>query len=807
MMNVKIFILAFLMLLSGLKVAIGQGVRETKLFNSDWKFNLGDVSAAREKDFDDSHWRQLNLPHDWSIELNFDKKYASSTAYLPGGIGWYRKSFDVPASFQNKDVSICFDSVYNNSEVWINGKYLGKRPYGYITFAYDLTPYILIGQKNTIAVRVDHSKFVDTRWYSGSGIYRNVWLSVTSKLHVNQWGTYITTPQVNASEAKIQVVTKLSNKLNTVASAKVVLTVFDKDLKQVAEKESIIDIKESSAQVDQTLEVKNPKLWSVETPNLYTLKTSVWVNGILTDETTEPFGIRTITFDSNKGFLLNGKSVKIKGVCLHHEAGCVGAAVPIKLWKIRLSKLKAAGCNAIRTSHNPVAPEFLDLCDQMGFLVMDEAFDEWEYAKRKWVDGWNNSVFGTDGYSQYFGEWAERDLRDMVERDKNHPSIIMWSIGNEVDYANDPYADPQTPDFTVFMPDAHRMAEIAVRLKSVVKSVDVTRPVTMALANARNSIRVGLPDVLDISGYNYTESRYESDHKAFPDRFIYGSENSQSYSAWLAVKKNDFISAQFLWTGVDYLGEAGRFPSRSSYAGLLDLTGNEKPIYYWRQSMWSEKPMIKLVARKKHEKDNIQVDPMDRGWFINEVDKCQLWNYQPGDSVLVVAFSNCQEVELFVNNKSFGKKTYNEQNSCFWWYIPYETGVVKAVAKNKGEKPVVSVLNTVYNPVKLKVTSDSNIIKADGSDVAVVEVSLVDKNGNASYLSKNNITFEVSGEGNIIGTDNGDANCIDNFKQTNRNAYGGRCIAVVQSTGKPGKITVVVKSDGLPDSFIEIEAK
>jgi beta-galactosidase len=526
------------------------------------------------------------------------------------------------------------------------------------------------------------------------------------------------------------------------------------------------------------------------------------------DETVEPFGIRTIAFDPDKGFFLNGKNVKIKGVCLHHDGGCVGAAVPLKIWKLRLEKLKTAGCNAIRTSHNPVAPEFLDLCDQMGFVVMDEAFDEWEYAKRKWINGWNNTIAGYDGYAQYFREWAAKDLKDMVERDKNHPSVILWSIGNEIDYANDPYADKSDSNYDLSRPDAARMLDIAKKLKAVVLSSDTTRPVTMALANVPNSLAVGLPDVVDVTGYNYTESRYEEDHKAFPSRVIYGSENPHSYSSWLLTKKNDYISSQFIWTGVDYLGESGRFPFRSAYSGLLDLTGSEKPIYYWRQSMWSDKPMLSVVARKKNRYDVTGEDPMGRmAWFVNAIGEKRHWNYQAGDSVLVIAYSNCDEVELFVNGKSKGKKTYNEQYSCFWWYVPYEAGEVKAIGRTKGQKELVSMLKTVSEPRSIMVTTDAKEIKADGQDVALIEVKLQDANGNCSYLAKNKVEFEVEGEGKIIGTDNGDAACLDNFKLPWRMAYDGRCIAVVQSNGKAGKILVIVKSEGLPESSVELFSK
>lgn len=788
--------------------AKSQNVREIKLFNNDWKFRMGDELAAKEKNYDDSDWRALNVPHDWSIEFNFDKKYASCTGYLPGGIGWYRKTFTVPAEWKNKSVQIVFDGIYNNSEVWINGHYLGKRPNGYISFSYDLTPFISEGGQNVISVRVDRIKFADSRWYTGSGIYRNVWLNVTSKIHLANWGTGIITPEVSAAEAKVMVSTKVINESKNNIPVKVIYTILDKNKQTVATSELSVNLKDSVSVLKNQLLVKKPQLWDTENPVLYNLKTEVLANNVKVDETIESFGIRTIRFDNEKGFFLNDKNIKIKGVCLHHDGGCVGAAVPLKIWKIRFEKLKEAGCNAIRTSHNPVSSEFLDLCDQMGFLVMDEAFDEWEYPKRKWIDGWNNTLAGYDGYSSYFNEWAETDLRDMVERDKNHPSIIMWSIGNEIDYANDPYADKNNGNYSFSNPDPKRMTVIAKNLKSIIQSIDTTRPVTMALANVSNSLSIGLPEYLDITGYNYTESRYEQDHKDFPSRVIYGSENPHTYSSWLLTKKNDFMSSQFLWTGVDYLGEAGKFPFRSAYSGLLDLSNNEKPIYYWRQSMWSEKPMISVAARKKKPTDIVNEDPMGKmAWFVSEVEEKWHWNYHSGDSVLVVAYSNCDDVEIFINGKSKGKKAYDERNSCFWWYVPYEAGEVKAVGRKKGQKELISFLKTVSEPKSMRVTADNMVINADGQDVAMVEVELMDANNNCSYLAKNKVEFEVSGEGKLIGTDNGDAGCLDNFKLPWRYSYDGRCIAVVQSTGKAGKILIKVKSEGLPESSIELVSK
>ncbi|MFN8256655.1 MAG: glycoside hydrolase family 2 TIM barrel-domain containing protein [Bacteroidales bacterium] len=810
----KHLLFTFILFISAALALLGQDNRITENFDFNWKFQLGDVYKAKDMNFDDSHWRNLNVPHDWSIEQEFNSKYASCTGYLPGGIGWYRKTFMVPENYKGKTVVIEFDGVYNNSEVWINGHYLGIRPYGFSSFAYNLTPYLNFGKENLVSVRVDHSKSADTRWYSGSGIYRHVRLVVTNPVHVAKWGTFVSTPEVSANKAKVEVKTQIANDLQQKGTFKLISTIVTKEGKEIAKTENSVDFKDSLTEIKQSLVLYNPVLWGTENPYLYTLVTTLSDGNLVVDNYKTDFGVRTLEFNPDKGFFLNGKNLKLKGVCLHHDGGCVGAAVPEKIWKIRLEKLKAVGCNAIRTSHNPAAPEFLDLCDKMGFLVMDEAFDEWEYPKKKWINGWNNTIAGYEGYWPYFRQWAKTDLRDMVLRDRNHPSIIMWSIGNEIDYANDPYADMNSEQeqkhqgVSVYSPDPRRMLDIAREFKSEIKALDQTRPVTMALANIGNSRRIDLPSLLDVVGYNYTESRYEKDHKNNPGEFIYGSENPHNYNLWLAVKNNDYISAQFLWTGIDYMGEAGVFPIRSAYSGLLDLTGYEKSIYYWRQSMWIDQPMVYITGRKKNASDNPELDPMGKlAWFVSAIEEKQHWNYMPGDTVLVTAFTNCAEAELYLNGKSLGKKKYNPSNSSIWWYVPYQTGEVKVVAKIPKGQPQVSYLKTVSEPVSLKLKADAPYIKADGQDVALVEVYLVDKNGNTALTSSKRVDFTVTGEGSILATDNGDAACLDNFKLTWRKAFNGRCIAIVQSNGKKGNIKVTARAEGLPDASIEIKAE
>ena len=639
-MKNKLWVIILLTVFSNM--AFSQSItREKLLFDLGWKFHLGDLNKAKDPMFDDSLWRSVNLPHDWNIEGDFNKQYASCTGYLPAGIGWYRKKFDIPQDYSGKTVTIQFDGVYCNSEVWVNGKYVGKHAYGYTSFYYNITPYLEFGKKNVITVRVDHMKYADTRWYSGSGIYRHVWLFATDKIHVAQWGSQVFTSDVSPSFANVKVKTIISNDNKVNKPVKLLSALVGMYGKEVASGETNVQLSDSLTSVNQNLSIKNPILWDTENPYLYKVITKIISGTNVIDEYETPFGIRTIKFDANKGFFLNGENIKLKGVCMHHDGGCLGAAVPEKLWRIRLEKLKAVGCNAIRTSHNPPAPEFLDLCDQMGFLVMDEAFDEWEYNKCKWIEGWTIGKPGLDGYGDVFEQSSEKDLSGMVFRDINHPSIILWSIGNELDYNKDPYTDPTAKDYSTEKPDFTRMVDIAHKLTGIVKSIDTSRPVTMAIAVNAISNKLNLPAELDIAGYNYTEWAYEKDHKQYPERIIFGSENSHDYAAWVAVKNNNFISGQFLWTGVDYMGEAGPFPNHAADFGLLDLISMEKPIYYWRQAMWTEKPVLYLIARKKKASDDPSKDPMlnIRG-FLNSSGQDEHWNYKNGDSVVVMAFTN-----------------------------------------------------------------------------------------------------------------------------------------------------------------------
>jgi len=563
----------------------------------DWRFHRGDTPIGFDPQLDDSAWRAVQLPHDWSIEGPFGPENASGTGYAPGGIAWYRKRFALSPAALGRSVAVEFDGVYENAEVWVNGQLVGRRPYGYASFQADLTPYLDFAGENVLAVRVDHSKNADSRWYTGSGIDRHVRLRLTDPLAIAHWGTFVTTPQVSDERATVAVETNLENRHDRARNFTLRWTVLDPDRNVAAAKQADATIEANSvAKFTTELAVDHPSRWSVDSPALYTLRTEVLDDAAPLDSTETKFGIRTFRFDPDKGFFLNGKNLKLKGVCLHHDAGCLGAAVPAKVVERRLRAMKELGANAIRTSHNPPAPEFLDICDRLGLLVQNEAFDEFTPPKNKWIRGRNVGRPARFGYGEFFQQWAERDVQDMVRRDRNHPSIIMWSIGNEIDYPNDPFTHPALGDeYRQTQPRAEQMVTHGKRLVHAVKQLDTTRPVTAALARLQMTNAVGFPELLDVVGYNYQENRYAEDHARFPQRIIYGSENDDAYNAWQAVTQNEFISGQFLWTGADYLGEAGQWPARAFPGGLLDLAGFKKPDAWWRQALWSDKPMVYLA--------------------------------------------------------------------------------------------------------------------------------------------------------------------------------------------------------------------
>jgi hypothetical protein len=650
---------------------------------------------------------------------------------------------------------------------------------------------------------VDHSEDADTRWYSGSGIFRNVWLEWYDEVHIPVWGTFVTTPKVSKSSAAISVATRVRNDSPSPKDVSLATIIRGPDWKEIGRITTNQRIPAGEEfRFQQTTEVANPQLWSPDQPNIHALVQEVHANEkLMMGMTVLPFGIRWFEFDANKGFSLNGQHLLIKGVCVHHEAGCLGAAFWVDAWKRRLQTLKELGCNAIRMSHNPPAPELLDLCDRMGFLVMDEAFDEWALPKKKWITGRNNGQPGSQGYAKDFAEWSTRDIQSMVERDRNHPSIILWSIGNEIDYPRDPYYDPSMNDNSPDRPQATDMPAVAAKLVKAIKELDTTRPVTAALANISASNRTGYPETLDVVGYNYTETAYRGDHEKFPSRKIIGSENSQNYQAWQPVIELPYATGQFLWTGIDYIGEAGLWPSRGSSAGLLDECGFKKPLAFFRQSLWSDKPMVYLATRQGGGGRG------GRGGGFGGGNIAPTWNLQLTEGAManVVCYTNCEKVELFLNGKSLGEKAQSEgQNRTLTWQVPYSAGTLKAVGKNGGATACAFELKTAGAPKGIKLAPDVTTISADGRSLSHVEVSVTDEAGVPIYAAQDQVNFELTGPGRIIGVDSGDMRSHESFQAPTRKLYQGKCLVIIQSTQKTGAIKLTASAVGLASHQILI---
>lgn len=780
---------------------------ESKKINDNWKFILSDTPEAQNTTFNDSKWQSVNVPHDWSIKGQLSPTLASCTGWLPGGIGWYRKTLNIPQAKKGEKVYLYFEGVYNRSEVFINGHSLGKRPNGYISFAYDATPYIKYGGDNSIAVRVDHSRSADSRWYSGSGIYRDVWLVYANPVHLAQWGVYAY-PEMNKGTGILNIEVALENGSSKKENLIVVNELLSSDGKIVAKSSQkvLIDANKENNVVAK-ISLKNPKLWDLEHPNLYQLKTTVLKDGKVIDKTVTQTGFRNFTFDANKGFALNGKWMKMKGVCLHHDAGVLGSAVPGDVLKTRLQTLKEIGVNAIRTSHNPQAPDLYALCDELGLLVLNEAYDEWEFNKRKWMVGWNVGLPDFDGSSDIFADWAEKDLEDMVRRDRNHLSVFGWSIGNEVDYPNDPYSHPilggektgfgqaTYGGYKKEAPDAMRLGSIAKRLVAAVKKYDKSRPVTGGLAGVAMSNETEYPDALDITGYNYTESKYQSDHKKYPNRVIFGSENRHEMEPWLAVKNNDHIFGQFLWTGIDYLGESNAWPSRGFYSGLVDLAGIIKPRGYFRQSLWSEKPMI--YAGTYPVKDAYELS----------IDAWSSWNYSVGQMIRVVCYTNAAKARLELNGKEVGPvKKYDEKTGVIYWDIPFASGKLEAIGLNNNNKEVSRyTINSSQQPYAL--VSNEKTISIDKNGVAKVIVQVVDEKGNPVMLSDNEVTCTLSGAGTLLGLEAGNNNDMGDYTDNVQRVFHGHLVAYIQSNGGNEPITVKFTSNWLKLAEIIIQVK
>jgi beta-galactosidase len=780
-------------------------VRNVENFNKDWKFYLGNIGNAQDTGFNDLNWRSLNLPHDWSIEGAFSDTNRASPGCgaLPTGIGWYRKTFTLNESDTDKLVFIDFDGVYRNSEVWINGQYLGKRPYGYSSFRYELTPNLKFGnRRNIIAVKVDNSKQRNSRWYSGSGIYRNVWLVKTEKVFIDHWGTYITTPDVNELSAVINIRTKINNRSGKEQSVLLTTYIYGPKCNKTGKTSSLIKIPNDSViELIQEVKIENPKLWCDNNPVMYKAVSEVECDGKICDNYETPFGIRTFVFDINKGFLLNGKQIKIRGVCNHHDLGCLGAAVNIRALERQLEILKNMGCNGLRTSHNPPAPELLNLADRMGFIVMDEAFDMWKKKKNDF------------DYSIDFDQWHKRDLEDMVLRDRNHPSIFIWSIGNEILEQWDSTGIPLTKE-----------------LVRIVKNIDNTRPVTSNCNDPNPNNYIIKSDALDLIGYSYHQQIFADFQKTYPGKKFIGSETTSALATrghydmpsdtirrwpirwdipfttgnsdhtcssydncsapwgstheetWKVVKKFDFLSGMYVWTGFDYLGEPTPYdwPARSSYFGIVDLAGFPKDVYYMYQSEWTNKPVLHLFPH---------------------------WNWKPGETVDVWAYTNADEVELFLNGKSLGSKRKTEDDLHLKWPVIFSPGKLVAIARKNGKKILTEEIRTAGAPCKIIALADHKVIKANGVDLSFITVIIVDNKGVLVPNTNNLVKFKIEGDGIFAGLDNGDPTSHLSLKGNEMKAFHGLCLAVVQSNGKAGKIKVTVSSEGLKGATVDIKVK
>jgi beta-galactosidase len=790
--------------------------RKRQLIDLNWKFSQTDTTGAAKFEFSDNGWRILDLPHDWSIEGDFSEHSPTGGGggYLPTGIGWYRKHLILSRADLKQNVWIEFDGVYQNSDVWINGHHLGHYPSGYMSFYYDLTPYLRAGE-NVVAVRVDNSRQPNSRWYTGSGIYRHVWLTLTDPLHVAPWGTYVFTSRADSIAATIVVRTKIVNTGTAVKKGTLRSVAINPDNRESGKAESAFSVEPGKiVEVEQQIQVSAPARWSVEHPSMYTCQSTVVENGKPTDAVTTPFGIRALAFDADSGFRLNGKRLKINGVCLHHEAGSVGAAVPEAVWERRLQVLKAMGCNAIRTSHNPAAPEFLDLCDRLGFLVMDEAFDEWTSPKVKF------------GYSNYFKEWSQHDVVNFIRRDRNHPSVILWSAGNEIGEQK-----------------MENGLEILRPLLDAFHREDPTRPVTTGndnIAADNGSARLPFLAALDIVGYNYVdrwherrELFYSIDRHDHPDWKMIGTESVSIQGArgnyfggtfgsidstiirpanmagvvraeqlWKYVSSHDYVMGDFMWTGIDYLGES-RWPNKNSSSGVIDLCGFPKDAFYFYQSQWTTKPMIHLSPH----------------WN---------WKGREGKVISVMAFTNCESVELFVNGKSFGVKALEfprQGNSGAWnrydrtpvnsttgdlhltWDVPYEPGTVKAIGRKGDKVECEETLQTTGAPAGVRLVADRGALLSGDRNVVQVRVEVVDAGGLIVPDAANRVEFSIDGPGRLIGLDNGNPRDHDAMKGKSRKTFNGLALAIVQADGATGTIRIKATSAGLSPASLDVSVR
>jgi beta-galactosidase len=777
------------------------------LFDEGWRFRRGGAQGAEAADFDDSRWRRLDLPHDWSVEdlpgrgTPFDPEAVSQVqgGFTVGGTGWYRKTFDVPASQKGRRVRLQFDGVYMNAEVWLNGRRVGEHPYGYTSFWFDLTDKVNFGGANTLAVKAKNEG-ENSRWYSGSGIYRHVWLKTLDPIHVAQWGTYITTPEVDTSRARVSMRTTVQNEDDSAARVRVVTRLLDASGAEAARAEDGGGVEaKGSREFEQDAAIRTPALWSPDSPALYTAVTEVYRDGRLTDRVETRFGVRSISFDVAHGFRLNGRTVKLKGGCLHHDNGPLGARAYDRAEERRVELLKAAGYNALRMSHNPPSPAFLEACDRLGMLVIDEAFDMWREGKNP------------HDYHLYFDEWWQRDIESMIARDRNHPSVIMWSTGNEI-------PDRRNPE----------VARLAKTLADYVRKLEPTRPVTAAVNNLRDQQDPYFA-ALDVAGYNYAaggdhaqQSLYETDHARVPGRVMVGTESYplEAFDAWMNVVDHSYVVGDFVWTAFDYIGEASIgwrgywqesnfYPWNLAYCGDIDICGWKRPQSFYRDALWKENQLSLFVRAPR---PSFEPNPKRQSWskwHWHDVVADWNWKGYEGKPLDVDVYSSCEEVELFLNGKSLGRKTTNRSNQfTATWQVPYRPGTLKAVGYGNPPRTAAATaeLSTADAPARVKLTADRMTVKADGQDLSYVTVELVDARGVRHPTAENLVRFTVEGPGTIVGVGNANPVSTESYQQPQRKAWQGRALVIVKAGRRPGRITLRATSPGLPPSTIVIDA-
>lgn len=784
-----------------------QQLSENKiLFDFNWKFASGDYPGAEKIEFDDSQWRLLDIPHDYSIEQPFDSVNPSGRGggYAHSGIGWYRKHFVLPEDSKDKRIIILFNGVYRNSDVWINGRHLGFRPYGYSSFYYDISKYLgEPGKENILAVKVNTTGQPNSRWYSGAGIYRHVWLITSGKVHFEQWGVFARTLEANDKNATLQVTIELANEKEIHEQCKVSSVLFNSKGRVISKEVSAIQIDAGdSATLEQELTINKPELWSLENPYLYTLQTTLQAGKEVHDIFQTRIGIRTFNFNADSGFFLNGKHIKLKGTNNHHDGGPLGAACMDHTFERQLRILKGVGSNALRMSHNPPASELLDCADSMGFVVIDEIFDEWLSGKMPF------------GYSEHFSSWSEMDVENWIRRDRNHPSVIAWSLGNEI---------PEQK--------SESGADILKMLINTASEFDTTRPFTAACNEIWAANENKFSTLLDIVGYNYQETTYAYDHEKYSDRIIYGSETViypyhpgdrfplHSYDQWLTGQIEDWVAGEFLWTGFDYLGESGigaggtgyepwrhwpSWPWRSADCGIVDICGFEKPAFWFRKALWSDEPLIYLAVQTESSATDREISPF---WGWPKVSAH--WNHDTeGDTLMVHVYTNHPEVELLLNGNSLGTKKWDICKEAFLtWLIPYEEGKLEAVGTMPDGTSQAFSLVTAGEPSNIVLKADRKTLRANKQDLSYVMVQLLDENGNPVPFASNMIEFDVSGAGRLRAVGNGDQTNHSLFTGIRMEAYHGKCLAILQSDDKKGVIALKASGRGLKPAEIKIRVE